>query len=141
MEHSYLDDSVVNSFEYCLNPNSKYSKSRVVWAGDYADNESNSSENLYRMCVDRNDLEATLSVETTQAYPFLVNHDTKQYVDKRKLPSTIHPLPLLTCEGNGRGGGDLDSESSLIGSWARNHISIESVAPNNYSELVFDLSD
>ena len=41
---------------------------------------------------------------------YLVNHDKKQFVDKTKVPTDsdgwkIHPLPLLTCEGNGRGGG------------------------------------
>jgi len=141
MEHAYLDDSVVNSFEYCLNPTNKYFKSRVVWAGDYADNEQDSNENLYKMCVERTDLEAVLPIESTRSFPFLVNHDKKQFVDKRKSSSMIHPLPLLTCEGNGRGGGDLDSKSPLIGSWARDHISIECAAPDNYSELIFDLSD
>jgi hypothetical protein len=78
---------------------------------------------------------------------YLVNHDKKQFVDKTKVPSDsdgwrIHPLPLLTCEGNGRGGGDFRGESELVGSWARDIISVESKKadiPKGYTELIFDL--
>jgi hypothetical protein len=78
---------------------------------------------------------------------YLVNHDKKQFVDKTKVPTDsdgwkIHPLPLLTCEGNGRGGGDFRGESDLVGSWARDTISIESRKadiPKGYTELIFDL--
>jgi hypothetical protein len=51
-----------------------------------------------------------------------------------------HPLPLLTAEGNGRGGGDYRGESPLIGSWARDVISVETEAPTDFEELLFDLS-
>jgi hypothetical protein len=78
---------------------------------------------------------------------YIVNHDKKQFVDKTKVPADgdgwkIHPLPLLTCEGNGRGGGDFRGESDLVGSWARDIISIESKKadiPKGYTELIFDL--
>lgn len=43
-------------------------------------------------------------------YPIIVNHDKKEYVDIRDCRSnddwTVHPLPILTSSGNGRGGGD-----------------------------------
>jgi hypothetical protein len=78
---------------------------------------------------------------------YLVNHDKKQFVDKTKVPKDadgwrIHPLPLLTCEGNGRGGGDFRGDSELVGSWARDVISVESKKadiPKDYTELKFDL--
>ena len=78
---------------------------------------------------------------------YIVNHDKKQFVDKTKVPTDadgwrIHPLPLLTCEGNGRGGGDFRGESELVGSWARDIISVESKKadiPKDYTELIFDL--
>lgn len=48
----------------------------------------------------------------------------------------IHPLPLLTCEGNGRGGGDFRTENEdylkLIGSWARNRITIQTKKTKRY---------
>jgi hypothetical protein len=94
----------------------------------------------------------TRNLEEVKALPiaktkYLVNHDKKQFVDKTKVPSDsdgwrIHPLPLLTCEGNGRGGGDFRGESELVGSWARDVISVESKKadiPKDYTELIFDL--
>jgi hypothetical protein len=80
---------------------------------------------------------------------YLVNHDKKQFVDKTKVPKDsdgwqIHPLPLLTCEGNLRGGGDFRGEdvNKLVGSWARDMISVETKKadiPKDYAELIFDL--
>lgn len=78
---------------------------------------------------------------------YLINHDKKEFVNKTKVPKggdgwRIHPLPLLTCEGNGRGGGDFRGESDLIGAWARNLIEVstkKSVIPKGYKEIIFDL--
>lgn len=78
---------------------------------------------------------------------YLVNHDKKQFVNKTKVPKDgdgwkIHPLPLLTCEGNGRGGGDFRGDSPLVGLWARDRISVVSTKaeiPKDFTELVFDL--
>ena len=80
---------------------------------------------------------------------YLINHDKKQFVDKTKTPKDaegwqVHPLPLLTCEGNGRGGGDFRGESDLIGLWARNRISVatkKSEIPKEFKELVFDIKE
>jgi hypothetical protein len=50
-------------------------------------------------------------------------------------------LPLLTAEGNGRGGGDYRGENeNLIGSWARDIISVEMEIPDGYDELVCEFS-
>ena len=85
---------------------------------------------------------------------YLVNLDKKQFINKTKAPKDgdgwkLHPLPLLTCEGNGRGGGDfhIDTEKKqgnveLIGTWARDRISVVSTKaeiPKDFTELVFDL--
>lgn len=92
-------------------------------------------------------------VPRLESHPFLVNWDKRQYVDKRKVPSvkpqwseweqTIHPLPLLTADGNGRGGGDFDGDdpAGIVGSWARDHISLSNHAPDGFTELVFDLTE
>lgn len=85
---------------------------------------------------------------------YLVNLDKKQFVNKTKTPKDnegwqIHPLPLLTCEGNLRGGGDffINTEKKqgnveLIGTWARDRILVVSTKaeiPKGFTELVFDL--
>ncbi len=78
----------------------------------------------------------------TDEYPFCVNHTKKQYVDKRTVPSTgddrLHPLPLLTCEGNERGNGDYFGSYRYVGSWARDVISVEKEAPKRYKKLEFN---
>ena len=75
---------------------------------------------------------------STECFRYIVNHSKKLFVDKEKLTSNIHPLPLLTCEGNGRGGGDYGGSSELVGSWARDVISVERLAPasSDFTELV-----
>ena len=78
---------------------------------------------------------------------YILNHDKKEYVDKTKVPTDadgwrIHPLPLLTCEGNGRGGGDYRGESNLVGYWSRDTISVESRKadiPKGFREIIFNL--
>ena len=68
---------------------------------------------------------------------FLINDDRKEYVDLWAVPTVdglrVHPLPLLTCEGNGRGGGDYHGlNNNMVGIWARNFIR---VAENDWGLL------
>jgi hypothetical protein len=142
LEHSYLENNFVSTFEFGLSPEGPHHKSRVVWAGDYADNEPDQEKNLYRMC-DEYTMIMPQEKDTTM-YRYIINHSKKQFVDKMVCKSgeeemKYHPLPLLTCEGNGRGGGDYRGDSPLIGSWARDIISVEEVKPEGFDELVFHL--
>ena len=74
---------------------------------------------------------------------WIVNHDTKEFVSLKDLPEEdpsepgwhIHPLSLLTCSGNGRGGGDFRGINTNTGSWAGHNISAEYVIPEGYQEL------
>ena len=144
MEHSYIKNTFVGAIEKQLTPHGSWYKSKIVWAGDYADNDEG-DVNLY----DKAD-ESTKFVPPAglvdKSYKYLINHSKRLFVNKTKIKSIpdwkgakIHPLPLLTCEGNGRGGGDFKGEHHLIGSWARDIISVEAVKPLNYEEVVFDL--
>jgi hypothetical protein len=144
MEHSYLGGIGVGTFEWELTPEGRHHMSRVAWCGDYADVEPGLGKNLHLICNERKDLMIVPTAATLGEYPFLVNHTKRQFVDKSKVPKgtggfQIHPLPLLTCEGNGRGGGDFHGESPLVGSWARDVISAEKTAPADFTELAFDL--
>lgn len=162
MEHSYQGNNFVSTFEKELTRRGNHYKSRVVWAGDYADDEpglkiihegKEYDANLYSLCGDENEIKPKGT--KTDDYPFIVNHTKKQFVDKNKVPEIedwdgvkIHPLPLLTCEGNGRGGGDFrGEEKDIVGSWARDVISIEKESPlltngtMDYTELIFDLKE
>ena len=162
MEHSYQGNNFVSTFEKQLSRKGDYHKSRVVWAGDYADEEpglkiidegKEYDANLNSLCNDKNEIKPKVS--KTNTYPYILNHTKKLFVDKNKVPeitrwkgAKIHPLPLLTCEGNGRGGGDFSGdEKGIVGSWARDVISVEKTNPlvttdtMDYKEIIFDLDE
>ena len=139
MEHSWMENDFVKSFENMIYKNPM----PVVWAGDYADKEEGTNVNLYQMSEDKTKLHPTTILENHKSR-YIINHDTKEYVDKTTVPTDkdgwqLHPLPLLTCEGNGRGGGDYRGESELVGSWARCLISVSEELPEEYTELEFDI--
>ena len=137
MEHSWIKNDLVRAFENLIEGNPQ----RVVWAGDYADTDKNRKTNLYERAKDKLEVKPIVPKFIGK---FVVNHTTKEFVNKTKVPKDtdgwqIHPLPILTCEGNGRGGGDLNEESELIGLWARDVISIEKKAPKGFTEVIFDI--
>jgi len=139
MEHSYIGNSLVNTVESLLAPDGAWHKNSIVWAGDYADEEGDSTDNLYTQIGD--DSIEPKNMEERSSGRYIVNHTKKEYVDKDIVPKDpegwkVHPLPLLTCEGNGRGGGDYRRDNQHIGDWARDQISIEEKAPKDYEELI-----
>jgi len=153
MEHSYIGNKYVESFEFLLSPEGRAYKSRVVWAGDYADKEEGQDENLHEMACD-DESSDTLGnlllqppVRSTTQYRYIVNHDKKEYVDKLDVKACprglrIHPLPLLTAEGNGRGGGDFrGKDEEMVGSWARNVISVEEEVPEGYEKHIVNFEE
>ena len=82
----------------------------------------------------------------TLDHKFLLNHDTKEFVDlddyKEKSVDndgwTIHPLPLLTAVGNDRGSGDFHEGNigyEFVGLWAWNLISISDTPPKSYKKI------
>jgi hypothetical protein len=179
MEHSWMKNPFVRFVERQL----MVAPQKLVWAGDYADNEKpetitereikiladeeseywnteklrKNGVNLYSLADTIGKLIHDERVENKYEHDYkgvaplkakyLVNHDKQEFVDKTKVPKDkegwqIHPLPLLTCEGNGRGGGDFRGENKLIGVWARNRISVvskKSDIPKGFKELVFDV--
>ena len=143
MAHSYFDNYFVSNFEYQLTPDGMFYRSRVVWAGDYADEEEDEEafekKNLYNLCK-QNETHMPLPHHDTSSYRYLINHTKKLYVDKKE--EIIHPLPLLTCEGNGRGEGDYDTDNlDLCGYWTRDVISAEKIVPEGYEELICEFEE
>ena len=134
----------------------------IVWGGDYADEEPSTNQNLYSMCDtapkithdadipnDKSKYDFDFKTVLPKRFKYLVNHDKKEFVNKKKTPLDsdgwqIHPLPLLTCEGNGMGGGDFRGEGEVIGSWSRDVIGVtskKSDIPKDFKEVIFDLSE
>jgi hypothetical protein len=133
MEHSYMRNRFMDAVQEQL----RHRPQRLVWAGDYADEESNGStlhtaagifeDKQGTTIASAESIAATVS-PSPKPIRYLVNHDSKQIVDLDACATgeewRIHPLSLLTCEGNGRGGGDYNG-SGPVGEWARHHISTE----------------
>lgn len=143
MEHSWIGNNFVHAVENAISKGGKWFKDRIVWAGDYADVEEGTEENLHSMVDKKVHFD-----DTPNKLRYLVNLDTREYVDKIKIPvSDIHnnheykinPLPLLTCEGNGRGGGDYHKEHHLTGTWSRNRVILQKTKPRNGKEIIFNL--
>ena len=157
MEHSYVGNHLVNAVNnYLLDHNG----GRLVWAGDYADEEpvrlpmaktlpiwqkhvaeglTTLSHKQFRLtsplCIDKEnghtlyhkcgDGDGILDYDCSErdAICYYVNHDKKQVVELWETVVEcdgyrVHPLPLLTCEGNGRGGvttGGATSGMSALG--------------------------
>lgn len=157
MEHSWMNNPMVQIVESLLLPGGNWHKQPIVWAGDYAEPEKETMDhdgvirthnnNLYDFCDDHNKITPKI-VRLAKRYRYILNHTTNQYVDKTKVPDNdgwrIHPLPLLTCEGCFNGGGDYresQPDANLIGIWARNVISVDSFVPDGYSELIVSFSE
>jgi hypothetical protein len=145
LEHSYIDNPFVSTFEFELSPYGMFYNSRVVWAGDYADPEENDEENknLYHIIseLEEKGLKNCYkpNPKNTSNFRYILNHSKKEFVDKKGR--LFHPLPLLTAEGNGRGGGDYRGEQEeLVGRWSRDYISVEEFAPEEYTELKYKFS-
>jgi hypothetical protein len=185
MEHSWMLNPFVRFIENQL----MLQAQKLVWAGDYADNENPETiTNKEIKALSREDSEywnaERIKKEGVNLYSlselvgkithdetipkdkskydykykkiaplqakYLINYDKKEFVNKTKVPKDsdgwqIHPLPLLTCEGNGRGGGDFRrDEVKLIGCWSRDKIGVatkKSEVPKDFKEIIFDLTE
>ena len=151
MEHSWIGNDNLLIVENLLRPGGRWYKSRIVWPGDYGAAEGPDISNLYHLARENFEVcnESPLTIKQSATLRYIVNHDKKLYVDKDALEpevgfgGKIHPLPLLTWETNGGGGGDFRGSDPeyLCGSWARDHISMEAVIPQGYTQLKFDLHE
>jgi len=138
LEHSYINNDFVNAIEFLLSPEGIFYKSRIVWAGDYADPEKGSNTNLYNMTYQFSSKEFKSSTIILKEYKYIINHTKKLYVNKDKY-NLYHPLPLLVAEGNGRSGSDYvdKPDEDFVGMWARDIISIEKDKPEDCIELTY----
>lgn len=142
-EHSWIGNYFVSTVEALLTAYGPYHRHRLVWAGDYSDPEPGMDRNLYQL-AEANEKKGKV-VRLVSKYKYLVNHSKQLYLDKTKaLPDTdgwqVHPLPLLTAEGNIGESGDYHPSNQIqgkaLGSWARDIVSVECEIPVGYTEQV-----
>lgn len=147
-EHSYLGNRFVDAVLSSLIDE----PGRLCWLGDYATksdfdalgvkeetaklmlaamgmfcSKDSDPENLYLHYAD-------CSPSETASEAFVVNHSKKEYVDlklcRKFMPEDrfgmkLHPIPLLTAAGNGKGGGDYyGSNMGMVGRWCCDEIQL-----------------
>lgn len=114
----------MNCIEYLISPYGKFYKTAIVWSGDYANVEPDKNYNLHNS-VKECDKYKFNNNNKLPKYKYLINHTKKLFVKIRKHKyDNIHPLPLLTSEGNEYGGYN-GNDIELCGTWSRNIISLE----------------
>ena len=135
MEHSYIANDFVNGVVEALKDNS----AKLIWLGDYAEEDP-----LYdKVYVD--DMKSTAFKQMPKVHEdgYIINHtkgvyfDLGQYIKSALLTGKyIHPLPLLTASGNGRGGGDYNgTRMNRIGSWSGDEIEYSETAPEGLEKI------
>ena len=150
MEHSYVGNHVTLQMEKELAE--KHYGTRLVWAGDYADENENWKDelgdylNTYKLCDLLEERNMPIRIkpddyETLVPHKFVLNLDKKEWVriPKRvKGKWAIHPLPLLCADGNDRGGGDFHKGGrgyKYVGRWAYDHIGVADEVPKGFKEI------
>lgn len=147
-EHGYWD----NNFCRAVAKSIVGKPTRICWVGDYATKEE--CENLgfsYDAIWPENGKENDQTVHKTNfkldSMFYLVNTSKKQIVNLKEykkrhasLEWIFNPITMLTCLGNGRGGGDYyptrESTANLVGSWAFDEIYLTNNLPEGGYEFI-----
>lgn len=145
MEHSYIGNNFVMNVTYKMIECPK----RLVWAGDYG-NAVIGNDNYYDLTykakkVDPLDeIEISIVKRALDDNTIYINHDKKEWFDLKKqtIPDMkdwggiAHPLPILTADGNGCGGGDYNGAlMEMVGTWKGDLIEVSDTIPTNYKEI------
>lgn len=158
-EHSFIGNTFMGAVEKVIADNPM----PLVWGGDYADIEEGKGGNLYDLSETMGSEEITPTTLNKKLHikiekllnkladfsehknRYILNHSKKEYVDKEKCPywlmgeykMALHPLSLLTAEGNERGGGDYEGTNMrLVGRWSRDTISVSNDVPDDFVEII-----
>ena len=158
MEHSWVGNRYVQAVEHLLSKDKEGTP--FVWCGDYAEHYNGFETNLFDVgcdCyADQDGLAELLkdgvlqsdqdwmgecySLKNPKTFKYIINHSKKLYVvipKQNEHYTVIHPLPLLTAESNGLGGGDYfaEKDADLVGSWKYDRISVGDEIPKGFKKL------
>lgn len=140
MEHSYFGVPLMDSVAKVLED----SPTKLIWVGDYAKDEEIKQITTDEVGYDdvwktNHDDDVLDNVKFDYNGKFLVNYDKKLWVSLDRCMSSkdeINPISILTCIGNGRGGGDYHgSFMEYVGTWGWDKIGITSSVPECFTEL------
>lgn len=144
MEHSYVN----NPFVVFVKDKIFNNPMQVVWAGDYADPEQGHRKlNLFQLATKERVSKKWCPANAFNNMRYLYNVTKNVFIDYSKIKKDkygyrIDPLPLLTAEGNGRGGGDyFGKNQKKVGSWARDLICVTKDIPQGAKELVINFKE
>jgi len=147
----YSDSAVVNKCNlgdgFITSASEFQKRYRSVWGDE--------SDGIYVSYIDPDEPQFHLDMDHTECY--LVNCtkqcyvDMEQYVKQNSLGRRygsselwcINPLPLLTCVGNGLGGGDYRGEKGIndVGSWAFDKVYITYLRPGKWTEVMYSFQE
>lgn len=151
-EHSWIGNYFVDGVIDMIYKNPAH----VAWVGDYADNKNDFSEMYtkedYEFTWARDNDKSFYAMPASYKEGFLVNHTKGEILDIAKHIENctdsqgwcLHPLPLLTAIGNGRGGGDYGRgyiNFDKVGIWANDLIEYRKYKPLGYIEVEYHFSE
>lgn len=127
IEKNALRRAKKKGFEY--NPNNRWGEEFIKYV-----------KGQEPITANEKDFDEVTKYKKFETYNYIINFTKKMFVlipKKKENELTIHPLPLLCCDGNGRGGGDYyGTNMKLVGSWAYDEIGIGNEVPQDFTELV-----
>lgn len=144
LEHSYIGNHYVNGVMEEIEDN----PSSVAWVGDYADDIMDFTETYttddYKTAWEDVKDSPFKRLPEVHMDGYIINHSKEQFLDLEKYIALnkegdwcLHPLPLLTAIGNGRGGGDYRSYNrDMVGIWATDTIEYSHEKPEGYHEFI-----
>lgn len=157
METAWLGNPYIAIFEELLA--GKFYGYPFVWCGDYADDircylenitpeefEEKYGDTIYIPYSFSSKLRNVELASETGKYRYLLNITKKQFVDleKKNEPDewVVHPLPLLCCNSNQRGGGDYwGKDEEKVGLWAYDNIGVGNEIPEDFVELEINFEE
>jgi len=147
MEHSWWGNPFCRALCATIVDNPR----RIAWVGDYADYDLDDMDIGFKYEDVWGDDAPDVGLASTEFsmddVKYLVDDTERQYVDLAKYKAAseesggwvIHPLPILTCVGNGHGGGDYHPGDGLsgefVGAWCFDRVYLSNTLPDGYEEI------
>lgn len=169
MEHSYLGTDFTNAVLRKIDHQPMRIAWMGDYADDYPEDDSKKREPYQQKLLKNEFMRIFKEQDKKRIRPeplefknpedfngwYLINHTQQTYVDLgeyqqmngweeewdgKKYRMTVHPLPLLTACGNGRGGGDYHDcypDYDKVGKWAFDLIEFASYKPVGFTEEIY----